>query len=259
MPSGRKKPSKKKSSTRRLGKASTLPGALWGAWLDHVLRTGPTWLWVALVLSHCLCLRISEVLRLRRRDFRWEQNQVYVGPLKQQPGVRKSMLTALVPVLRNLRDHGKSRRRKQHKGARGTVAFADNWAWPKDDAGFLFPSTRSDSAELHRVKDSACKAVSRARQSFKPSKKDFVQVEQIRTHSGRHRMINDLKQAEVPQEIAMKFARISDVRTFIGYGELTDEQAGKNLQDNKTLQKRLVAVYSNKRKSSVKTPKSKKK
>ena len=32
--------------------SSSLLGPLWGCWIGHVLASGPTWLWVALVLSH---------------------------------------------------------------------------------------------------------------------------------------------------------------------------------------------------------------
>ena len=56
-------------------------------------------------------------------------------------------------------------------------------------------------------------------------------------------MINDLKVAKVTDEVAMKFARISDRRTFMGYGELTDEQAGRSLEDNKELLQALKHLY----------------
>ena len=72
-PVGRPRKSAKTKKKAELGKASSLPGKLWGAWLDHVLAHGSMpWLWVALVLSHCFCLRITEVMKLRKRDFLWQ-------------------------------------------------------------------------------------------------------------------------------------------------------------------------------------------
>ena len=59
-------------------------------------------------------------------------------------------------------------------------------------------------------------------------------------------MINDMKQAQVPQETAMKYARISDVRTFMGYGALSDEQAASGLNENSKLMASLDTMYQKK-------------
>ena len=246
---GRKvgRPKKKKPAPKfRLGKASALPGQLWQVWLQHVLSFGPTWLWVALLLSHVLCLRITEVLTLRARDFQWSAHHVHIGPLKSQPAVKKGMLKALLPVLKSLRENGKSRRRKRKFGARGMKVVCDTWSWPCEKDSYLFPSQRSDSKKPHCCKDTACKAVARARACFKPGRGLFVETEKIRTHSGQHRMINDMKQAQVPQETAMKYARISDVRTFMGYGALSDEQAASGLNENSKLMASLDTMYQKK-------------
>ena len=228
---------------RRLGKATVLSETQWTAWLKHVLQQGPTWLWVALTLSHCFCLRISEVLTLRKCDFSWTAKQVHIGPLKRQEAVSKAMLTAALPHLKSLRDHGKSRQRKQARGVLGTVSFKDSWSWPEEETDFLFPAGRSDCQTAHRNKDSACAAVSRLRKSFKPPKGAFVQTELIRTHTGRHSMINQMKDAGIPQATAMTFARIADTRTYLGYGCLTHEQAGLVLDSSQALQKKLDTVY----------------
>ena len=60
-------------------------------------------------------------------------------------------------------------------------------------------------------------------------------------------MINDMKDAQVAQQTAMKFARITDVRTFMGYGALTDEQAACGLNDNTKLMLSLGTTYSMKK------------
>lgn len=246
---GRKKTKKeslkaKKKSTRALGKASPLEGFLWGAWLDHVEHTGPTWVWVALLLSHALCLRITEVLCLRNRDFMWQSKKVHIGPLKRQQATEKPMLSLLFPMLKKLKTHGKSRRRTKLQGVRGRVTFFDKWCWPSGPADYLFPSGRCHSKTPHHNKDSVCKAICRIRRTFKPPRNVFVENEKIRSHSGRHRMINDLKSAEVSQDVAMKFARIGDVRTFQGYGCLTSQQTAEALERNGRFKKQLKAAYS---------------
>ena len=233
----------KKAPQKKLGKASSLPGPLWGAWLDHVLDQGSTWLWVALVLSHCFCLRISEVLKLKARDFLWKKRSVHIAPLKRQPAVHKSMLSALMPLLKSLRSKGKSKKRSQKKGVRGMVAYFDTWKWPATDTDFLFPSHRSDAKTGHRTKDTVSKSICRLRQTFAPPKDVFIEAEKIRSHSGRHRAINDMKNANISQHVAMKFARICDVRTFLGYGELTDEQTGASLEKSVPLKNVLQKMY----------------
>ena len=229
----RGRPRKRKTPTYRLGKASSLPGELWGLWLKHVWKLGPSWLWVALFLSHCLCLRITEVLKLKAEDFQWKQKSVKIAPLKRQVTVHKHVLSTVAPFLRALRSKGCKRKRIQKKGARGTVVWTDEWSWPT--AGRLFPSTRSDAHDTHRNKDTVCKRISALRKTFDPPHHLIVDQTKIRSHSGRHRMINDRKVAKGTDEVAMTVARSSDRRTFMGYGELTDEQAGRSLEDNKEL------------------------
>ncbi|CAE7031475.1 unnamed protein product [Symbiodinium sp. CCMP2592] len=242
-PCKKAKTTKKKTPEKKLGKASSLPGPLWGAWLDHVLAQGSTWLWVALVLSHCFCLRITEVLKLKARDFLWKKKCVHIAPLKRQKAVHKSMLSALVPFLKSLRSKGKAKKRYQKKGVRGVVAFFDTWKWPAKDTDYLFPSHRSDAKTEHRSKDTVTKSIGRLRLTFAPPAEVFVEAEKIRSHSGRHRAINDMKNANISQHVAMKFARISDVRTFLGYGELTDEQTGASLEKSVPLKSILQKMY----------------
>jgi len=56
-------------------------------------------------------------------------------------------------------------------------------------------------------------------------------------------MVNDLKGAGVPDDIAMSFARICDKRTFSGYGELTDEQIGISLEKNCSFKRTISETY----------------
>ena len=198
---------------KSLGQASSLPGDLWWQWLRHVLQEGSCWLYVALLLSHVLCLRISEVLCLKTSDFDFRGKSARIRALKKAPDVQKHILNVVLPTIKSLRDRGVRRRRKQRRGVFGEVTYMDVWLWPKSAGEYLFPSDRSDSVEAHRVKDTACAAVARVRKSFSPPDSSFLNVNQIRTHSGRHRFINDCKASGLPDVIAMKFARITDQRT----------------------------------------------
>ena len=79
---------KKEKLVMKRGPAASLPGKLWAAWTQHLLATGPTWVWVAVVLTHILCCRITEVLSLRKRDFDFKKRCVTVRALKRQPQVQ---------------------------------------------------------------------------------------------------------------------------------------------------------------------------
>ena len=206
------RPMKKKSTGLKLGKAAVLSGPLWRLWMQHVWAQGPTWLWVALFLSHALCSRITEVLRLRASDFKWKSHSVYVAALKRCPGTQKHMMKAIFPELRQLREQGARKRRHRRWGARGVVHFWDSWTWPESE-GLLFKSSRCDSHLVRRNKDTAAKAVARLRQSFDPPKKNIFNAQRIRTHSARHTMINNFKDAQVSDHAGMRMARISDYRT----------------------------------------------
>ena len=129
------------------------------------------------------------------------------------------------------------------QGALGVVNYFDVWNWPQQDINYLFPSMRSDAKEAHRGKDTVCKAISRLRKTFQPPKGAVVEKEKIGSHSGRHRSINDMKNAKIAHDVAMKFARISDVRTFMGYGELAEEQTGVALEKSTTLKNTLQGIY----------------
>ena len=56
-------------------------------------------------------------------------------------------------------------------------------------------------------------------------------------------MINDLKRAQVPDEIGMVFARIHDRKTYLGYGQINAEQTATILSNNKKLTTNLLKMY----------------
>ena len=76
---------KSKKTTRKIGQAAVLSGSMWTAWRQHILKTGTTWMFVAITLTHILCARISEVLCLKASDFRWSARSVTIAALKRQP------------------------------------------------------------------------------------------------------------------------------------------------------------------------------
>ena len=86
----RRKGGKKKAATvKKLGKqvaklsqAATMTGKLWPAWCKHLLHTTTSWLYVLSLISHMLCLRVSEALALKAGDFSWRARRVRVRPLK---------------------------------------------------------------------------------------------------------------------------------------------------------------------------------
>ena len=239
----RGRPPKRKAPTFRLGQASSLPGPLWNLWLSHILKHGPTWLCVATFLSHALCCRITEVLRLRGQDVTIKDKTVHVASLKRAGAVDKRILGALLPKLLKLKQKGVRKKRQRRAGARGFVSWMDVWTWPEKPSGYLFPSHRLDAKETRRTKDTACKAVARLRKLFAPRCKEPPVTRTIRTHSARHRMINDLKISDIPDAISMRMARIKDHNTFTKYGQLSDHQVGAALDGSKRLKKTLEETY----------------
>ena len=69
---------------KRLGKAARLSGALWRKWSEHVLRHS-SWVYVAIMLTRVLCLRITEALSLRSSHFDFRRKRVTIPGLKGQP------------------------------------------------------------------------------------------------------------------------------------------------------------------------------
>ena len=215
-----------KIAASRLGKAAVLSPDLWNLWVQHVLKHSP-WLAACLILTHCLALRITEALSLRARDFDWRSLTVRVAALKRGKTMRKPILKAVRATLQALRKSGLQSTRVRSCGARGRKRRTEVWRWPEADHCYLFPSSRSDAQLARRSKDSVCKSLSRLRRTFQPPKTKLasVDLECIRSHSGRQSWINLCKLSAVPDSIGMDFARIQDLRTGAGIvRELTKTQ-----------------------------------
>ena len=208
----RRKSSRRKSSTPR-GKAAAMGPELWQHWVRHVRRHSP-WLAACITLTYALALRITESLGLKAGDFDFRNHTVRIAGLKGAATVKKPMLKSIRPLLTGLRKHGLSTIRVRHCGARGEVRKKETWVFPQENHRFLFPSRRSDAKLARRSKDSVCKSLSRLRKSFNPPKKllGSVDLDSIRSHSGRQSWINACKMSQVPDHIGMEFARIRDLR-----------------------------------------------
>ena len=144
-------------------------------------------------------------------------------------------MSAILPTLRALKKKGKTVKRTRTCGVLGDVVLKDTWAWPTGQQ-YLFPDRTGAS---HVKKDIVCHAIKKLRGSFA-----VHGSEKIRSHSGRHSMINMLKKHNVPADVGMSFARISHKRTYDLYGQLNQLQAGQVLNSNKGLKRSLQDMYS---------------
>ena len=96
-------------------------------------------------------------------------------------------------------------------GMWGMQSFQDSWHFPTQPHPFLFPSLRAHATSQRLTKDTVCRAIARVRENFGPPKNvQAFQKQGVRSHSGRHRMVSDMKRCEVPDITAMHFARIVD-------------------------------------------------
>ena len=135
------------------GKADTLAGPAFKAWLEHLQNTGPTWLLPLTILAHQLCCRVTEICRLRLQDFDLENNFVLIGPLKRGEPLRKPLSeTARATIQAWIDKGGISIQRSRKWGNQGVKTFADSWKWPTKPEDHLFPPDRSDTKLAHRTK-----------------------------------------------------------------------------------------------------------
>ena len=112
----------------------------------------------------------------------------------------------------------------------------DSWTWPQKPDGFLFPSSNGGRMK----KDAVCHSIVKVRKTFECS---LVNTSQVRSHSGRHRMINDLKTSCIPADAGMLFARMKDKKTWASYGQLTPAQCSAVLEKSKHLKGVVSKVY----------------
>ncbi|CAE6950431.1 unnamed protein product [Symbiodinium sp. CCMP2592] len=237
---------KKPVSNKKRGKAEPLLGAAWAAFLQHLANTGPTWALIAISLAHLLCCRITEILRLQLQDIQWDTNKVRVRELKGHAEMLKPLSRAAVLFLEKLKaEGGRKISRTRMWGSRGLVTFMDCWKFPLEGEGHLFPASRKDCATPHRNKDAMAKAIRTARKSFvPPPEAGAIQVSKIRSHSARHRCINDLKQSGTATSTAMRFSRIRSCQVFNGYGQQSEDQIAEALLANANLQQLWLDIYS---------------
>ncbi len=69
-------------------------------------KNGQTWLFVAVVMTHLLCCRITEVLRLCGRDFRFSDKSVFVKSLKYGSDCKKPLMQTTLEVLKKWKKNG---------------------------------------------------------------------------------------------------------------------------------------------------------
>ena len=117
-------------------------------------------------------------------------------------------------------------------GMQGTREVLDAWHWPEELEHYLFPASRRGSRKVNRGKDVVARAIRDARKTFRIPHIPDVNPNRIRSHSGRHRCINDMKQHNAEREVGKKYARISDDGVYQNYGRLSAQQAGKKLKQN---------------------------
>ena len=93
-------------------------------------------------------------------------------------------------------------------------------------------------------KDVVSHAIVKARRAFSlPG----TNTESIRSHSGRHRFINDMKMSNIPCEVGMVQSRIKDFKTYQAYGRLNEEQVARTLDKNRSLKRAMDSVYKGKK------------
>ena len=162
------------------------------AWLEHVRNQGPAWLCVALSLTHLLCCRITEIMRLTAESFDHEKKCVTIEALKRQAATTKPLSEAACLVTESLRDYGVSVQRARRNGARGHAVYLDTWMWP--ETGLLFPATRKDSTQATTARTSWRPSVGRFSSTLvPPDGAGSVRIENIVSHCGRHRCSNGMK------------------------------------------------------------------
>ena len=107
------------------------------------------WLYAATIISHALCLRITETLNLTAESFDWYRRVVVVPPNKGQEETEKVLPWQAFNLFTDWWFNGGLQvTRTKRQGSHGLVEVTDAWKWPC--TGLLFPSKRRDS-KLGRV------------------------------------------------------------------------------------------------------------
>ena len=117
----------------------------------------------------------------------------------------------------------------------GTGKVLDAWHWPEEFERYLLPASRRDSRKALRGKDVVARAIRDARKTFRNPHIPDVIPNRIRSHSGRHRCIHDMKHHRAEGEVGKTYSRIIDDGVYQNYGRLSAQQAGKKLKQSQEL------------------------
>ena len=76
-----------------------------------------------------------------------------------------------------------------------------------------------------------------------PEEAGQVRIDRVRSHSARHRCVNDLKVCGVERIIGKAFAQIQSDRVYDHYGHVTPDQIAAGLAGNRAVQDLWKALY----------------
>lgn len=148
-----KKDKNEKGKGKR-GQADSLTGSAWSAWMTHLSRVGPSWLFVLFALCHLLCCRVTEILKLQLQDIDFEKKNVKIKPLKKRGEIMKPISATLQKFLDKWRqDGGQSFTYTRKWGKQGLRTYRDTWSFPTEMEQYFFPPKRSDNKMGRMSKD----------------------------------------------------------------------------------------------------------
>ncbi len=196
--------------------------------------------------------------------------------------IEKPLTPAAVKVLKRLKRTAVTKTRTRSCGARGVRKIIDKWRWStgllfpsqRSDAG----ESRRNKDTVCKVPGKHCvcrggerrrggdepqetntrvsmvpfcilghalfgKAIGRLRQTLVLPKTSAANTGRIRSHSGRHRAINDYKTSKVPKAVGKRVANIKDDSTYGKYGRLSDSQVSIAIKKNSRLAKVIARSY----------------
>ena len=218
---------KQKSKTQRRanarGQADPLRGPAWAKVAEHMkTHGGAAWLYPVWVFLRALVMREGQVVLLRGDDFAKDLSEVWACPFKcRRKGEYKPIPRVWRGMLEELRRNGHSM-----TVTRRTKTFKATWRWRK---GLLFPSEKQTAERKHIGTKAVEKAIRRAKGSLDPSDRD-LNIPKIRSHSGKHRAVNDFKTAMIPTPVWQPSAEIRCRRTAdTVYGPMNTAQAAQLL------------------------------
>ena len=91
---------------KKIGKANPLHGQRWPCWLRHVAETCGGKYHLALWLTQCFCIRITQALMLRVTDIQVKRARVWVGPFKGHEGAWKPIVPSVMSTWKKFMKRG---------------------------------------------------------------------------------------------------------------------------------------------------------